>query len=102
MPFVIHFLAPLTTQWSPSLFAVVCMFATSLPASGSVIPRQNLNSPLATPGSHRWRCSFVPNLAMGGHPILFPAPRPPSHATPAHAVHLVPNNHAAPCVPFFE
>src|SRR5207237_2512372 len=87
MPLVIHFFAPLTTQWSPSLLAVACMFATSLPASGSVIPRQNLSSPLDTPGNHRWRCSFVPNREIGAHPIPFPPPRP--HITPHQPMRLI-------------
>jgi hypothetical protein len=76
IPFVIHFFDPFTTYTSPLLSAVVRIFATSLPTSGSVMPKQNLNSPLATPGNQRRLCSFVPNRAIGGHPMLLPPPNP--------------------------
>jgi hypothetical protein len=48
-------LAPLITQVSPSLRATAFMPAGSLPASGSVRPKQPIRSPWAMPGSH---CCF--------------------------------------------
>jgi hypothetical protein len=45
---------------------------------------------------------FCPESSNGRTPNSVSTSKTPSHATPAHAVHLVPDNHAAPCVPFFE
>jgi hypothetical protein len=58
----IHRLAPLITQPSRSRRAVVVMLAGSLPASGSVRPKQPIISPAAIPGSQRSFCASVPNL----------------------------------------
>ena len=56
--------APDSTQPSPSRTARVAMLAGSLPAVGSVRPKQPISSPAAMPGSHRCFCSSEPNLAM--------------------------------------
>ncbi len=50
---------PLSTHWSPSRTAVVLSAARSEPPEGSVMPMAVSSSPLATPGSQRWRCSSV-------------------------------------------
>jgi hypothetical protein len=60
----IHRLAPSMTQPSPARRAVVVMLAGSLPASGSVRPKQPIRSPAAIPGSQRSLCASVPNLWM--------------------------------------
>ena len=57
-------LAPLMTQPPPSRCAVVVMLAGSLPASGSVRPKQPISSPAAIGGSQRCFCASLPNLAM--------------------------------------
>ena len=56
--------APLRTQPSPSRTARVAMLAGSLPAVGSVSPKQPISSPAAMPGSHRCFCSSEPNLTI--------------------------------------
>lgn len=43
--------------------------------SGSVIPRQNLILPSATPGRNLDFCSGVPKFTIGGTPIPLPPPR---------------------------
>ncbi len=40
------------------------MLAGSLPAVGSVSPKQPISSPAAIPGSHRCFCSSEPNFAI--------------------------------------
>jgi hypothetical protein len=57
-------LAPFSTHPSPSRTARVAMLAGSLPAFGSVSPKQPISSPAAMPGSQCCFCSSVPNLAM--------------------------------------
>ena len=57
-------LAPVSTHPSPSRTARVAMFAGSLPAVGSVSPKQPISSPAAMPGNHRCFCSSVPNFAI--------------------------------------
>ncbi len=60
----IHRFAPSITQSSPSRTAVVTMLAGSLPAVGSVSPKQPIRSPAAMPGSQRCFCSSEPNLPI--------------------------------------
>jgi hypothetical protein len=64
-PFVIHIFVPFNTQSEPSRPAWVRIRAGSLPASGSVRPKQPIVSPRAILGSHRCFCSSVPNLQIG-------------------------------------
>ena len=45
---------------APSRRANVRMLAGSLPAVGSVNPKQPISSPVAIRGSHCWRCSSDP------------------------------------------
>src|SRR5204863_54583 len=52
---------PSTTQSWPSRTARVRSDATSLPASGSLMPMHHIDSPATMSGIHRWRCSGVPN-----------------------------------------
>src|SRR3954453_17739840 len=54
------------TYSSPSRTARVWMPATSEPASGSVMPRQRIFSPLIAGTTHRRFCSSVPNARIGG------------------------------------
>ena len=56
--------APSITQSSPSRTAVVPMLAGSLPASGSVSPKQPISSPAAIPGSHRCFWDSEPHFAI--------------------------------------
>ena len=60
-PLVIHILVPERTQ-SPAARrrARVRIAAGSLPASGSVSPKQPIALPAAISGSHRRRCSSLP------------------------------------------
>ncbi len=60
----IHRFTPSITHSSPSRAAVVSMLAGSLPAAGSVSPKQPTSSPAAMPGSQRCLCSSEPNLLM--------------------------------------
>src|SRR5687768_6026288 len=60
----IHLFAPDNTQSEPSRVARVAMLAGSLPAVGSVSPKQPINSPAAIPGSHRLLCSSEPNFEI--------------------------------------
>ena len=55
---------PLRTQPSPSRVAVVEIRCELEPASGSVIAKAIVSSPVASPGSQRRRCSSVPLRAM--------------------------------------
>ena len=55
-------LVPVSSQPSPSRTAVVSMLDGSLPAVGSVSPKQPTSSPVAIPGSQRCLCSSLPNL----------------------------------------
>ena len=59
-PFVIHILEPLRTQSSPSLTARVSIPPGLDPKSGSVRPKQPIDSPVASFGSHSLRCSSEP------------------------------------------
>jgi hypothetical protein len=60
----IHRFAPESTQLEPSRTARVAILAGSLPAVGSVSPKQPISSPAAMPGSHRCLCSSDPNLEI--------------------------------------
>ena len=57
-------LAPSMTQPPPSRRAVVAMLPGSLPASGSVRPKQPMTSPAAIGGSQRCFWASVPNRWM--------------------------------------
>ena len=59
-PFVIHILAPLRIQSSPSRTARVRIEPGSEPESASVRPKQPSRSPAAMPGSQRCFCSSLP------------------------------------------
>ena len=59
-PFVIHILAPFSTQSVPSRRRVRAHRAGSEPASGSVRPKQPIASPAAIRGSHCCFCSSEP------------------------------------------
>jgi hypothetical protein len=56
--------APFSTQPEPTRSARVSMLAGSLPAVGSVSPKQPISSPAAMPGSHCFFCSSEPNLEI--------------------------------------
>ncbi len=60
VPLVIHILLPVITQSSPSRRACVRIEPGSLPASGSVRPKQPRASPAAICGSHSSFCSSLP------------------------------------------
>ena len=68
LPEVINCLVPLSTKSSPSLTALVLIFAASLPACGSV--RQNAASflPLARGFRKSVICCSLPNCKMGMQP----------------------------------
>src|SRR5205085_2229718 len=71
---VMNALVPSTTH-SPveeSRRARVRVAPASLPASGSVNPKAASASPAHSGGSHRLRCSSVPNMKIG----LAPSPAP--------------------------
>ena len=72
------------TYSSPSRTARVLMPATSEPASGSVIPRQRIFSPLMAGTTHSCFCSSVPNARIGGIAMSVwtatPIARPPELA----------------------
>jgi hypothetical protein len=53
-------------QSSPSRTARVRSDATSLPASGSLMPMHHIDSPDTMPGIQRLRCSGVPNCSSDG------------------------------------
>ena len=57
---MIHILPPLSTQSSPSFLARVRIEEGSLPASGSVSPKQPIASPVAIRGSHSSLCASLP------------------------------------------
>ena len=52
MPWVIQFLVPFRTQWSPSFLATHCIRMASLPVLASVNPHAPIHSPLASLGNH--------------------------------------------------
>jgi hypothetical protein len=54
-------LDPDSTHSSPCRRATVRMLPGSLPAVGSVSPKQPMSSPFAMPGNQVWRCSSDPN-----------------------------------------
>ncbi len=54
------------THSSPSRTARVLMPDTSLPASGSLMPMQEIFSPRIAGTSHSCFCSSVPNRKTGG------------------------------------
>ena len=60
VPFVIHILAPLSTQSPPSRRACMRIVPGSEPASGSVRPKQPIASPRCIAGSQRSFCSSEP------------------------------------------
>jgi hypothetical protein len=60
VPLVIHILAPLRIQSSPSRLAWVFMLAGSDPPCGSVRPKHPMISPAAMPGSQASRCASEP------------------------------------------
>jgi hypothetical protein len=62
VPIPIQRFDPLSTQSVPSRVAKVFMLEGSLPADGSVRPKQPMASPLAILGSHSSLCSSEPNL----------------------------------------
>ena len=64
-PFVIHILAPFSTQSPPSRRAAVRIEPGSLPESGSVRPKHPSTSPVTMRGSHSCFCSSEPNFQMG-------------------------------------
>ena len=59
-PFVMKFLEPFSTQWSPSRTAAVRVPPASDPEPGSVSPQQPSFSPRASGGSQRFFCSALP------------------------------------------
>src|SRR5688500_10238149 len=59
-PLLIHIFRPLSTQPSPSRFAVVRSFVASLPTSGSVRPKQPMISPRQRGGRYFSFCASVP------------------------------------------
>ena len=59
-PFVIHIFVPVIAHPPARRRARVCIAAGSLPAVGSVSPKQPSFSPAAIAGSQRRRCSSVP------------------------------------------
>ena len=73
--FVMKALAPSITHSSPSRVARVRIAPASLPASGSVSPNAARARPAHSSGSHRARCSSVPNRAIGAAPSPTPASR---------------------------
>ena len=67
LPFVIHCLAPFSTQQSPSRRARVRIADGFEPKSGSVSPKQPIVRPLASPGMNRSFCSREPKVRIGVH-----------------------------------
>ena len=76
-PLVIHFLVPFTMYLWPSwlLTAVVLIFATSDPASGSVIAMHARLRPQKKSGRKRSCNCLLPNLKIGGTPKAIPTER---------------------------
>jgi hypothetical protein len=64
-PTVIQFFEPLITYSSPRRTAVVFCAAASLPASGSVRPKQPSFSPRANGTRNSCFCASVPNFITG-------------------------------------
>ena len=69
---VVQILVPLTFQPPSTRSARVRTDARSEPESGSLIPIENENSPLAIPGRKDRFCSSVPLAAMLGPDCLSP------------------------------
>ena len=65
LPFVIHCLAPLSLQPSPSGTALVRSAPASDPEPGSVSANAPSTRPVASSGTNRRRCSSVPNERIG-------------------------------------
>ena len=65
VPLVIHILAPLRTQLSPSSTARVISPPGFEPKSGSVRPKQPIRSPAAMPGRYFCFWASVPYFQMG-------------------------------------
>ncbi len=63
--FVIHVLAPSSTQPPGTRRARVLIAPGSDPASGSVSPKQPTSSPVASRGRYFCRCASLPNAWMG-------------------------------------
>ena len=63
--FVIQVFEPVRTQPSRARRARVFMLPGSEPASGSVRPKQPTSSPVASRGSHLWRCASLPYAWIG-------------------------------------
>jgi hypothetical protein len=59
---VMNCLAPFTTHWPSSSFAVVWVLPASEPASGSVRPNAASFSPLQSCGIQSFFCSSVPHM----------------------------------------
>ena len=64
LPWVMKFLAPLITQWSPSSTAVHFILMASDPVLGSVNPQAPIHSPEANLGNHLFFCSLFPNFSI--------------------------------------
>ena len=62
---VMNVLVPLRIHLSPFLTAVVLIEAASVPAPGSVRPKQPISSPLMMPGRYFFFCASVPNSFTG-------------------------------------
>jgi hypothetical protein len=79
-----YVLEPLITYSSPSRTARVLIPDTSEPASGSVMPRHRIASPLIAGCAQRRFCSSLPNLRIGGIAMSVctatPIARPPELA----------------------
>ena len=73
--FVMNDFSPLITHSfvAASSTAFVRVPPASLPASGSVRPKPPRARPAHRSGSHRWRCSSVPNWKIGFAPRPTPA-----------------------------
>jgi len=69
-----HFLLPFNMKYflSFDFTAVVAIFATSEPASGSVIAMHILFFPLMISGTKRFCSSRLPNFIIGGNPKAKP------------------------------
>jgi hypothetical protein len=69
-----HFLLPFNMKYflSSDLTAVIAIFATSEPASGSVMAMHILFFPRMISGTKRFCSSGLPNFIMGGNPKAKP------------------------------
>src|SRR6266576_1726716 len=74
---------PLMMNSSPSRTARVLIEATSEPASGSVMPRQRIFSPVIAGTAQSCFCCSVPNARIGGIAMsvctAMPIAHPPEH-----------------------